>query len=170
MRELREIAELCGYEVVVSPIANCVEITGNGHWFSFAAGCFAWLEEQQNKRFDHVNIILRNEDGTRKLIDMGDRGERRHLLPSVGQKMPSKISKTTFRGVMESHHRFKAQATDHGHHYYLGTFDTAEEAALARDKYVLSHNLDVPLNFPELRETKKVVRKQQTSFLNSMTT
>jgi len=37
-------------------------------------------------------------------------------------------------------------------HFHLGHFDTAKEAAMARDKAVVENDIDLPLNFKELRK------------------
>lgn len=48
--------------------------------------------------------------------------------------------------------RFAAQVEDHGRCVYLGSFDDAITAGMAHDKYVVSHELKGPLNFPHIRE------------------
>ena len=39
--------------------------------------------------------------------------------------------------------------TVHGAKLYLGMFDTAREAGMRRDRYVVDHNLAVKLNYPD---------------------
>jgi len=46
---------------------------------------------------------------------------------------------------------------------YIGTFSTEEDAANARDAYVVKHKLNLPLNFPNIRESMKKFAAAQQS-------
>lgn len=54
-----------------------------------------------------------------------------------------------FRGVTAHGKRYQASICVDRRSICLGTYPTPEQAAMARDSYVVAHNLDRKLNFPE---------------------
>lgn len=75
----------------------------------------------------------------------------------VKQPRSSKNKKVSFRGVSENGDGYFARITKNKQVYYLGTFNTEKEAALAYDKksYEL-YGEKALMNFPELKEKYRV--------------
>ena len=159
MRSLADIAVACGYTIVKLPSDrrgnNFLELSGNGRWHALARESMSWL--RRTTRYDHVMFILQDPLGGREVIDIGEKGERRGRLPSTSMKAYQEYrNKTGFMGVTATYRRYAVHITAHGAHVYLGMYDTAIEAAMARDRYVIENQLDVPLNFPHMNQ---LVRK-----------
>ena len=73
----------------------------------------------------------------------GGRGQgARRQAEQEGLTLEVSDNQAGFRGVKPNHKRFQAQITIDGQDQYLGTFDTAEEAALA---WIQDHQ-DIDLN------------------------
>lgn len=70
------------------------------------------------------------------------------IIQSQNTRLIRKTNTTGYRGVSMTRNkkRFTSQIRDEGKKY-LGTFDTAEEAALKYDEYILEHNLGQQRNF-----------------------
>ena len=56
-------------------------------------------------------------------------------------------NKSGFRGVDFYKKKWRASITVSGKHIHIGTFDSAECAAKARDNYIVKNNLEHTLNF-----------------------
>lgn len=51
-------------------------------------------------------------------------------------------SRTGYRGVTTCRNRFQAYLNTGDRHHHIGTYNTALEAAIARDKYITKHNIE----------------------------
>src|SRR5664280_1282494 len=144
---LPEIAVKAGYTVISNNAPTVMELAGNGNWFPVAMACRKFVKRGIPGHFcDHITVVVRNADGTRELRDVGINQVRYGKLPSVGCA-PVRRGKQGWWGVRRMYRRFSSQLTAHGVKIYLGTFPTVEAAARARDKYVIDHDLHVPLNY-----------------------
>lgn len=153
MRPLSSIATSCGYTVLVEASPTCIELTGNGRWHVFEHECMRWVHHSDR---DHVTIILRDDLGHRELRDLGEKGERRAVLPYANPRYDHFKQVKHMIGVKPCGlRRFAAQVEDNGHCVYLGSFDDAIAAAMAHDRYAVEHQLKSPLNFPNIRELMK---------------
>lgn len=150
MLTLADLARRCGYHVLVEASPTCVEITGDGRWHIFERECYRLVKHSLR---DHVTVILRDPLGGRELRDLGEHGERRAILPSTRCKWKRE---SHLLGVKPNGRKWIAQvdagAKGKRAYKYLGTFDDAISAAMARDKYVVEHGVDVALNFPHIKE------------------
>ena len=152
MRLLSSIATFCGYTVITSGITFC-EITGDGRWHVFEHECYRYVKHSLK---DHVTIIVRDPRGGRELRDLGEKGERRAVLPYANPRYDHFKQVEHMIGVKPCGlRRFAAQVEDNGHCVYLGSFDDAIAAAMAHDRYAVEHQLKSPLNFPNIRELMK---------------
>jgi hypothetical protein len=68
------------------------------------------------------------------------------------RRLVIKSNRTGYCGVSHRGKRFRAMVRYEKKLRHVGTFDKAKDAAIARDYFVIEHNLDHILNFPELRE------------------
>ena len=150
MKSLADLARLAGFQVLVEASRSCIEVTGDGRWHILEHEAYRYVKHSER---DHATIIVRDPLGGRELRDLGERGERRAILPSANPRYDK------FKGVVHligvkscGLSRFAAQVEDHGRCVYLGSFDDAITAGMAHDKYVVSHELKGPLNFPHIRE------------------
>lgn len=66
----------------------------------------------------------------------------------VLSRTETKIRNGIFLGVSKKGKRFSAKVKFNKKDFHLGTFDTPEEAALERDKFVLENKMKTRLNFP----------------------
>lgn len=150
MRSLTDIALACGYEIISHNGLTVMELGGAGDWTRIEKACRRFiLRTHFGHAYDHYTIVLRNADGTRELRDVGVNGVRFGYLPRVGFKEPRKYYGLGIRGARKEGHRFSSCMSVHGAKVYLGMYDTAREAGMARDKYVTDHNLLVTLNYPQ---------------------
>ena len=161
MRPLSSIATSCGYTVLVEASPTCIELTGNGRWHVFEHECYRLLKRSIR---DHVTLIFRDPLGGRELCDLGKKGERRATLPANQCKWER--GQQLF-GVKVSGKKWLAQVMsgDKGKRkqVYLGTFDDPISAGMARDRYVVEHNLAVALNFANIRELMKQVLVEEVT-------
>jgi len=108
----------------------------------------------KHSEHDHITVIFRDALGHRELHDLGKKGERRAQLPMAGTHYGA-LPECRIRGVRKVDNRYMAQITVQGKHLYLGCYLDMMSAGLARDEYVLSHGLNVALNFPHMAEVRK---------------
>ena len=148
MTPLPDVAHSCGYTVISNRAQTVMEIEGLGNWPVLELACHQFVFHHHNGHsYDHVSVIYRDPGGVRTLLDVGVNDVRYGTLPSAGFKW--KPRRPGMYGVRQMCHRFVCQITAHGQKVYLGMFATAEGAALARDRYVIEHELSVPLNYPK---------------------
>lgn len=150
---LPDVAIRAGYTIISNNSPTCMEISGDGDWKRLEKSCHRFVRaSHQGHPVDHVTIVMRHGDNTRDLRDVGTGGTRFGTLPSVGCA-PVRRGKQGWWGVRRMYRRYSSQLTAHGVKVYLGTWPTAEAAARARDRYVIDHDLHVPLNYlPEVLE------------------
>src|SRR5664280_2728120 len=148
MIPLPEIAAKVGYTVISNNAPTVMEISGLGNWSALENYCHKWVKHTHaGHHYDHISAIYRYADGNRSLRDIGVNGVRFGDLPSVCECTPVHRGVQGMWGVRRMYRRFSSQLTAHGVKVYLGTYPTAELAARARDNYVITHNLKVPLNY-----------------------
>ena len=153
MTSLANLARCCGFQVLVEASPSCIELTGDGRWHVFAHECLRYVKRSLR---DHVTIIVRDPLGGRELRDLGEKGERRAVLPYANPRYDHfKQVKHMIRVKPCGLRRFAAQVEDNGRCVYLGSFDDAIAAAMAHDRYAVAHQLKSPLNFPNIRELMK---------------
>lgn len=86
--------------------------------------------------FAYLNIMGEDNNASEILIEK--------------QKQNRSKNKTSFRGVSKQGCKFRAEIRSNKRKYYLGVFETAEDAAKAYDKKAYElHGDKVILNFPE---------------------
>jgi len=153
MKSLADLARLAGFQVLVEASPSCVELSGDGRWHIFEHECYRFVCHSE---CDHVSIIIRDPLGGRELRDLGEKGERRAVLPYANPRYDHFKQVEHMIGVRPCGlRRFAAQVEDNGHCVYLGSFDDAIAAAMAHDRYAVEHQLKSPLNFPNIRELMK---------------
>jgi len=151
MTSLVDAAILAGYTVISNNAPTCLEIAGLGDWVKVEKSCRRFVKRGlPGRAVDHVTVVVRNADGTRELRDVGINQVRYAVLPSV----QCKPNRRTYPGCglygpRPAGKRWQCQMTVHGKRLYLGIWDTMEEAAHARDRYAIVHDLHIPLNYPE---------------------
>jgi hypothetical protein len=149
MTPLPEVARACGYTIVSNRSQTVMELEGTGNWDVFELACRQFVKRTHNGHsYDHVSVIYRHREGKRTLLDVGVNGTLYGELPAVGATWARKHAQGSW-GVRKMCHRYVCQLTAHGVRVYLGMFATAEEAARARDRYVIEQGLNVSLNYPE---------------------
>ena len=150
MTSLPIVAKACGYEIISNKALTVMELAGNGDWFKVEKACRRFiLRSHFGHAYDHYTIVVRNADGTRELRDVGVNQVRYGKLPPVGFKCKRKYDGCGVKGARADGRRFRCQMTVHGEKLYLGMYSTAREAGIVRDLYVITHDLRVPLNYPE---------------------
>ena len=150
MTSLVDVATRAGYTVISHNGLTVMEISGNGDWAKVEKACRRFiLHTHFGHAYYHYTVVVRHGDGTRDLRDVGVNGVRFGYLPPVGHKEPRKYYGLGIRGARKEGHRFSSCMSVHGAKVYLGMYDTAREAGMARDKYVTDHNLLVTLNYPQ---------------------
>ena len=148
MTPLPDVARSCGYTILSNRAQTVMEIEGLGNWDILELACHQFVKRGHNgHQYDHVSIVYRDAEGNRTLLDVGLNSVRYGILPSAGFKWNPRCP--GMYGVRQMCHRYVCQITAHGKRVYLGMFATAKGAALARDRYVIEHELNVPLNYPE---------------------
>jgi len=150
MISLSDSATRAGYTVLSHNSPTCCEISGDGDWKRLEKSCHRFVRaSHQGHPVDHVTIVMRHSDNTRDLRDVGTGGTRWGKLPSVDYSDKRRAYPGCgYYGPRPAGKKFQCQMTVHGKRLYLGIFPTMEDAARARDKYVIDHDLHVPLNFP----------------------
>jgi len=147
---LPDVARACGYTVISNNSPTVMEISGNGEWAKVEKACRRFiLHTHFGHAYDHYTIVVRHADGTRDLRDVGVNGVRYGDLPPVGFKWKRKYDGCGVKGARADGRRFRCQMTVRGEKLYLGMYSTAREAGIVRDRYVITHDLRVPLNYPE---------------------
>lgn len=148
-----DVALACGYTIISHnglTVMEIEEIAYSGDWAKVEKACRRFiLHPHWGHAYDHYAVVVRNADGTRELRDVGVNGVRTGTLPSVGFKCKRKYDGCGVKGARADGKRFRCQMTVHGAKLYLGMYDSAEEAGRVRDRYVITHDLRVPLNYPE---------------------
>ena len=142
-----------GYGIISNRSPSCAEIAGNGNWEMLRRACRRFVfRDHSGRSFDHVTIVVRSENGTRELRDVGLNQVRRAPLPATDFHW--KPSTREFYGVYPRGDQFRARIkvweSGWRRNICLGTYATAIEAAVAREAYVIEHGVHAPLNFPVL--------------------
>ena len=68
------------------------------------------------------------------------------MVIQANNRRYSKVSKTGFIGIEHKRNKFSARLRYDGKRYSIGVFYTALEAAIARDMFIIKHNLPSKLN------------------------
>lgn len=150
MTSLSDLARRCGYHVLVEASPTCLEITGDGRWHILERECLRFVKRSEK---DHVTIVLRDPLGGRELRDIGEKGVRTAVLSSLACK--PHLRPEHLLGVSQKGSRYVAEVSAGAGFVYLGMYDDAISAGMARDKYVIEHGIRSRLNFPLLMETVK---------------
>jgi hypothetical protein len=161
---LSEIATACGYTIIEAPVGrdrwgtNWIEIAGEGDWNALSRKSMRWLRAQEH--YDHVLLIVRDSAGRRRFMELSAKGERE--LPPIRQpirppapvkeKPTPKAGVSGFVGVQPRSGRWRSRVRHHNVDICVGMYDTAIEAAMARDRYIVEHHLKVHLNFPHIEQ------------------
>jgi hypothetical protein len=118
-------------------------IQHGGPWFTAdrAALHYDWVLTQAGKApVNFPNI----SDTDRRNIKTGDREAQKRYYESQGA--------SCYHGVSwrKNRKKWEARTRHNGKIIYLGSFEVQADAARAYDNYVIHHNLQRKLNFPEL--------------------
>lgn len=153
MITLGEAIAKAGYTVCYSPSWSCAEIEGEGDWHGLLRDAYHICKHSD---FDCIQIVVRSPDGHRRAYDVGMAGVQTFEFPPVLPHRPMcQISQSGYIGVKSRLSRIRgirwlAEVGYRGYYHYVGMFDTALEAAQARDAFILSHHVKrATLNFPQ---------------------
>jgi len=122
------------------------------------------ISDAQTGEKNHNFGKTASDETKRKLSEMG-KGERNSFFGKLHtDESRKKISKTKKRktfdkkpdislfeylGVSPSRQKWTASININKKKVYIGSYQTENEAALARDNYIIENNLPNPLNFPQ---------------------
>lgn len=101
--------------------------------------------ERHGHKIDDLEVDHRNHDG------LDNRKENLRAGTVAENQGNRTCHDDNFVGVYLHGVRWQASVSVNHKRFNVGTFDTAHEAALARDQYIIDHGLTgYPLNFPEV--------------------
>lgn len=131
-----------GSSAKINEVAGCTQseehpytiITiGRKQYYAHRLAWFYVYGEWPSDLIDHIDRNPRNNS----IANLRDVGHRENKLNS---KLSSRNT-TGHAGVASTYGKFRAEYTYYGETFYLGTYNTAEEATNARDAFIKEHNL-----------------------------
>jgi hypothetical protein len=156
------------YQVWTRMIQRCYNLKHKSYKNYGGRGITICLEWKDNpKKF----IVWAEINGWRKTLDIDRFDNDKGYCPdncrfvtrsesNLNTRLLRANNTTGFRGVYwhKAKKKYMAGSQLDGKQYYLGLFISAVEAAKARDKFIIERGLHAPLNFPDQKQAKDLLK------------
>jgi hypothetical protein len=144
MISLSDAVKRAGFTLCYLPSFSAAEISGEGDWERLVRDCRHIVKRTG---FVCVDIVIRYPSGERIDYSIGMAGIQVGPLPWLApRRKPMSIGVSGYIGVKPRMSqirglRWLAEVCKQGYYKYVGMYDTALDAAHARDEFISSHHL-----------------------------